>query len=370
MKLRDHINLRNIKNRKVAETPKNKPCNFPFKNLYLWENFRFSFCCWSKDTYRIKGRSIEELWSGEEAKAFRESVYHGSYSLCRETCPWLDQIRRGNTGFYNSKAQDNQTRGNNQSKFLEGAEVHRQYRTGKIPLKYVQSAMSESCNYQCPSCRNELKTAQNSTGDKYTLTMEAISFLSPNSMVYLGGAGETLITKETLDILRNATDKELKNVAEILVVTNGSLLNKRMYESWSEAVRTGRKLTVNFSLDASSSEVYETKVRVGGKWDGVMDNLAYISEEFRGKPDRCLMLSFVVQADNFKDMPGFIELAKACGANYSFNRIDDWGHLSADLFKGKDVLNKNHPQHPEFLEVVKGMETKYGFKWKDHLPTY
>ncbi len=64
---------------------------------------------------------------------------------------------------------------------------------------------------------------------------------------------------------------------------------------------------------------------------------------------------FVVQRDNFREMPLFVEWISSLKSKNTiwFNLIADWGHLTSEKFNHKAVWKKEHPDHLEFLEVLK-----------------
>jgi MoaA/NifB/PqqE/SkfB family radical SAM enzyme len=102
------------------------------------------------------------------------------------------------------------------------------------------------------------------------------------------------------------------------------------------------------SIDAGTRETYETKTRINGDWDVLLDNLKFISTIptlSRIKP------SFVVQQKNYKEMKTFYDLMYSIfgeKVNVYFGKITNWGTFSDGEFKLKQVWNENHPEHELF----------------------
>jgi molybdenum cofactor biosynthesis enzyme MoaA len=119
------------------------------------------------------------------------------------------------------------------------------------------------------------------------------------------------------------------------------------------------------SVDAASKAVYED-VRRPGRWDIIMHNLSWLSAN-RGNSQ--VTLNFTVQANNYKDIPNFANLAKSLGFVASFSALEDWGTWNTDVtvrpdtwtikngfFKDHDVVDCSHPQHQDLLHVLKELD--------------
>ena len=110
------------------------------------------------------------------------------------------------------------------------------------------------------------------------------------------------------------------------------------------------------SVDAACKDTYENKTRLGGKWNEIIDNLHYISNLPLLND---VVLSFVVQHDNYKEMYDFYELGKSIFGDTNknwrifYNRVVNWGTFTKKQFKQVDVCDSNHPEYKELLNQYK-----------------
>ena len=112
------------------------------------------------------------------------------------------------------------------------------------------------------------------------------------------------------------------------------------------------------SIDGASKETYE-KLRLGGKWDKVNENLECISQ-LKKKHNFRFILHFVVQKENYHEMEDIIELGKHYGADRVWlNRITDWQTFSD--FNWHDVVAPAHPEHKQFQEEFARIKTTDNF---------
>ena len=101
------------------------------------------------------------------------------------------------------------------------------------------------------------------------------------------------------------------------------------------------------SIDGASKETYE-KLRLGGKWEKLLEGLACISK-LRQQHDFRFILHFVVQKQNYHEMEDIIDLGRQYGADRVWlNRITDWQTFTD--FGAHDVVSPEHPEHDKFQE--------------------
>jgi radical SAM protein with 4Fe4S-binding SPASM domain len=100
-------------------------------------------------------------------------------------------------------------------------------------------------------------------------------------------------------------------IPEIYAVTNGMLLS----EGITRALVGHGMHALGVSLDAANARTYE-KIRMGGEWVRVMDNLEYLQRFKRDSGSRypALELMFVMMKSNIAELPGFVDLAGDLGA--------------------------------------------------------
>jgi MoaA/NifB/PqqE/SkfB family radical SAM enzyme len=112
---------------------------------------------------------------------------------------------------------------------------------------------------------------------------------------------------------------------------------------------------LNVSIDGATKKTYES-LRRGGSYEKIIENLE-ITRELKIKYGFEFILHFVVQKENYLEMPDIVVLAEKYGADRVWlNKITDWNTF-AD-FKSKDVNDPDHPEHQNYLEIVKQLRQK------------
>ena len=281
---------------------------------------------------RLDAEGIAAYWTSSLMDDMRASVLDGSYRYCdREQCPFLYSGNFREAVYTTAR----------------GA-----YSRG-FPL-VLQYGLDSSCNLYCPSCRNERVTVDPLSG--YGLDVEEV--LSRGLRVLsANGSGEFFMDPGLLKMARSFQASRHPGLTEFCLITNGQLLTKRMWESLSEDFR-GKVGSISVSLDASTAPVYET-VRRGGHFQIVMSNLEYLRGLVKSGELCEFSLGFVLSASNFRDLPGFIDLAYRLGACLvHVSPIQDWGSMSPTEYKAAAVHLTGHPEHGEYLAKLSEASSK------------
>lgn len=227
--------------------------------------------------------------------------------------------------------------------------------------KYSMSiSIDDSCNLACPSCRRELYMLEygpefeKKTNDINHILEWLDKFNQPIE-ISLGGTGDALASQLIRNLIR---DYRHKKGQTFKITTNGLLLKKIIPNS------SIRSAISNFSIsvDAGSAEVYE-KVRRPGKWSILLENLEWL---FENKKQSNVILSFVLQKTNFRDIPAFLELCKKFNFDGSITPLNDWGTwnsrpvptpdaytIANGTYIDHDVINPLHPEHAECVKILK-----------------
>jgi len=145
--------------------------------------------------------------------------------------------------------------------------------------------------------------------------------------------------------------KDLPNV-RFTIQTNGLLIEK-MYQRHKQLFE--RLDTLNISIDGATKTTYEL-LRRGGSYAKIIENLE-CAKELKQRYDFKLILHFVVQAENYQEMPAMVDLAEKYGADRIwFNRITNWNTFTN--FKSKNVTDCDHPVHQSYLRVVQQLKDR------------
>jgi len=331
------------------ETLKKWVCTKPWNYLDV-NHFGSYMCCpsWLPTSINNVGSpdevSITKGWFGETAEKIRESVLDGSYSYCDHTlCPDLSEVIAGRTNeTYNFKLKEN---------FVPPA----------VPMvETILYGQDRSCNMKCPSCRFDIipNDNVNSVAHKNKQSVQdeiEDTFGDSIKQIMLTGSGDPIYSKIYRDFLINFDALKYPNIDAIQLVTNGVLLNEKMWNSFNcqEYIKI-----LDISLDAGTKETYENVTRLGGVWDSLIANIKFLV----GLTDmkRHFVFSYVVSQYNFKEMNQAIELINSITKNMmgdftiNFRQHVYWetGAFTQEHVTAISVFDPLHAQHNEFLEQL------------------
>jgi len=113
------------------------------------------------------------------------------------------------------------------------------------------------------------------------------------------GDGEPLCNPEFEDIIRYISSKNI----DILLTTNGLLADKKMVDGWVKS----KIYRVHVSVDGASKEAYE-RIRVGGEFEKVIENLKLIAES-----GLQVCVNVMMYESTMDEMPKMVRLCKDVG---------------------------------------------------------
>lgn len=289
----------------------------------------------------LSRQSVDEVWNGDAAQRIRASILDGSFRHCDASrCPFLASqvapVRR------RSEVDDPELR-----RVLDE-------RLTVLPWgpREINCAFDRSCNLSCPSCRTEM-IVEKSAGEEIRAIGERLrtEALPGARVLYVTGSGDPFGGPFFRAWLQDMSPADVRGLDRIHLHTNAQLWTRRAWERLPAHVRT-RVRTTEISVDAASAETYAENRR-GGRFDVLLENLALVAELRRDGPLEWVGLSFVVQDNNFSEMPAFVALARRFGFDLvMFNKILDWGTFSADEYQRRAVHLGGHPRHAALLEVL------------------
>jgi MoaA/NifB/PqqE/SkfB family radical SAM enzyme len=213
---------------------------------------------------------------------------------------------------------------------------------------YISINVDESCNLACPSCR--ISKINWTSGPKYENRLRIAKHLlhlidgfDDPLEVMMSGNGDPFASLIYRPLLLDMKPKE--NIS-LRLLTNGLLIKKLM-------PHTRMKDNIKFldiSIDAGDKHTYE-KVRLGGRWETLRDNLDYVKANFKCP----VTLKFVLQKNNLDSLDNFVELVDSYGFSGNIMPIEDWSSMKD--FKDHNVLDKNHRLHTKALEKIQAHRT-------------
>lgn len=327
-------------------------CRHPFR--YLDVNHSGSYMCcpsWLPQDITEQGKfTITEAWDGELANKIRQSVTDGTYKYCdKQLCPALNRLV--NTG----------------EPDLDYFVPKEEFDTTDTSVEEILLGQDRSCNLRCPSCRPTV--IHNYEGDhewKEAVQDEIkTSFGGTIKKILMTGSGDPLYSKIYKDFLINFNKKDFPNLIDIQLVTNGNLLNKRM---WSKFNCTEYIDTIDFGIDAGTKDTYENITRLGGDWDKLINNIKFLAS--LDDRTRDFIFSFVVTQYNYKEMSLLHDIIKEIFKNsisgycMNYRQIAYWG---TGAYSEKEVENISvfNPEHAEYQNFIVELKKINNFKQND-----
>ncbi|HKO56447.1 MAG TPA: radical SAM protein [Thermoanaerobaculia bacterium] len=322
-----------------------KFCHLPFTHMStFFEGKVYACSCPAWVPFPIgsiyEAGSGDAIWNSDVAAEIRASILDGSFRYCSRTqCSFI--------------------RARKLPKKTEVTDpLYRQYIEGNVTRVTQSPRMVElnhdpTCNLACPSCRTEIVAAKSDEQDLYARATDRVilPFLRRvEGHTYITGGGEAFASKHFRAILRALNRAEYPGL-HVVLITNAQLITPYR---WSEFPNLPEMLAILLvSIDAARAETYE-KLRRPGKWPVLMRNLELIAGMRReGKIPR-LGINFVVQKDNFREIPEFVALGQRLGADQVWlQRVVNYGAYDQATFEELDVTSTRHPDHPELLDILR-----------------
>ena len=270
-------------------------CSRPFDTILIDKQGSCYACeCTSwlpQSIGNLQIKTIDEIIGSPVHKKIQDSMTDGSYRFCNEhQCPY---IIGGN--------------------MLDGKVNH---------IRHVRLAIDDSCNLRCPSCRNGM--IFHKEGSAYNLGIRLADKINEwlhnyehPVQVHIGSDGDPFASLVYRHFMEQTPRRD--NI-KYSILTNG-LMFKEFHDRIPYVIRNLNELGV--SIDGASRETYE-QLRLGGKWDKVVEGLECMSE-IKLKHKFNFVLHFVVQKDNWHEMTAMADMAGKYSVDRVYlNKIEDW----------------------------------------------
>ena len=211
-------------------------------------------------------------------------------------------------------------------------------------IRHLRLAIDDSCNLRCPSCRKNLIFHKEGSAHRLGIRLadrinEWLYDHDGPIQVHIGSDGDPFASHVYRHFMEQTPERD--NI-KYSILTNG-LMFKEFHTRVPYVMQNLNELGV--SIDGASKDTYE-KLRLGGRWDKINENLASIADAKRRHGFK-FILYFVVQKDNHHEMDDMLALGERYGADrVNFSLIEDWGVLP-------DFKSKLPPlEDPEFKEML------------------
>jgi glycosyltransferase involved in cell wall biosynthesis/MoaA/NifB/PqqE/SkfB family radical SAM enzyme len=302
------------------------------------------FCCqsWIKTSIgNMRKRSVQQIWNGKEARDVRRSILDGSFQHCRaDVCPYLQRI-------------DGPVQRVEDVRDEQLLEVIRNEQTQlTFGPREVICSFDQSCNLSCPTCRPRIimETAHGTAILDIQKRLEDEA-LRDARLLYITGSGDPFGSPFFREWLLRMDTSKMPKLERIHLHTNGLLWTSR---SWQAIPETTRSLIrgATISIDAATAETYAVNRR-GGDFQTLLERLAFIADLRRNGPLTYLELHMTVQANNYHEMPMFVQLGRIHGCDrVSFHQLLDWGSFSPAEYASRAIQLTSHPQHDALLRML------------------
>ena len=302
-------------------------CKNQDENIRIKGNGDVCTCCMARESVygNILLSDFEEIWNSKRAAISRLSLKKQAYRFCDPVrCPYL------------SGASPQKREGYVVDKECPNPENYPAFPNSIAP------EIDVSCNLYCFSCRDRIISDTSRERDIYTdVILKKVSPL-PGRLI-INTIGEPFASKNSLRVIHDPVTRQRRSLS---VYTNGTLLTPSVLDRLMEEYET---IELSVSVDAATKETYE-KLRRGGDFDNLMNNLSYIKGMRQAGKVTYLQLNFVVQADNVHEMNLFAKMAgNLCADFIGMNAIENWGHFSKEQFDTISIMD-THGIKREYID--------------------
>ncbi len=323
-------------------------CSQPFERFEILggggERGDVYFCCQNWVTRSIGNMvesSVDEVWNGRSARQFRRSILNGTFEYCRQDiCPYLQRV-------------DGPVKRVSEVTDPDLLRIIREELT-VLPFgpKDIICCFDQSCNLSCPTCRTKIIMETKHEGAildiQKRLDEEA---LADARLLYITGSGDPFGSPYFRRWLQTMKRSSMPKLERLHLHTNALLWTPRMWLSIPAETRALVK-AATISIDAARPATYAENRR-GGDFQTLLKRLAFIAQLRREGPLEYLEIHMTVQANNFNEMPEFVELGRrhACD-RISFHKMLDWDTFTEGEYASRAVHQPQHPKHAAFLAVL------------------
>jgi len=274
-------------------------CYNPFVNIFFNINGDAIACCRSHETVlgKYPNQSIKEIWFGKRYDKMREHMLHNDLNMGCNYCKMqLESMR-----FHALPSLQSE-----------------EYVTAKKTAypKTMELELSNVCNLQCVMCSGRVSSAIRRNREKLPPIkspyddefVEQLKSFLPHLKTISFFGGEPFL----IDIYYKIWDQIvlINPKIKIFVVTNGTIYNQRI-----ELLLKKLNFNITISIDSLEKEKFE-KIRVGAKFENVMQNIENFVKHTNGK----LIISHTPMKLNWMDTPEIVNFCnkRDLGLNLSY----------------------------------------------------
>ena len=316
-------------------------CKRPFEFAQVHPDGAMFPCCPQHVNTPI-GQLLQEdgfmdAWNSPKAEEIRASILDGTFRFCNEnTCGMLQERNLPSVEEVMLDPEYREIIGNQTTRLTRAPRT--------INLSY-----DFTCNLACPSCRTEHIILKGEAREPVRIIHDKVmgDHLADARRLIVTGSGDPFQSRLYLSFLRTFKP-EMNPGLRIQISTNAILLTREMWESiCHEAIDS-----VDVSVDAATPETYA--LNRGGDFEKLLANLHFLGDLRRQQQLDHFELHFVVQQNNYREMEAFLDLGRQVNCDkVCFKQIINWATFTPDEYTRRAVQLPGHPEHGEFLDVLR-----------------
>lgn len=304
-------------------------CYNPWKFINIYEYGNCNFCREDllKDKYKLGNifkNDIEEIWNGEKAQKFRQSILDGKYEFCNQgSCNrQFDIVHRESPDITPPDSV-----------------------IAPLP-EIVSMRYDTNCNQMCVFCKDRIKKM-------YRDDIKYWNNIIDSKLIPLCSNARMIMVDEVFESehSRISVPKILSVYPNIQVAMNTIAIafNQKNYE---ELNLKNRIRSLSLKLHAATSETYQ-KIWRKDEFKQAIENLEYACDLRNNGEIRDLTVEFAVNSLNFKEMKQFAKLALKYDfyANFIVTPAGNTNYIKYNTEYA--VYNKSSYYYNDFVKITK-----------------
>ncbi len=308
-------------------------CSRPFNWLEIHEDGSAFVCCpaWLRRPIgNLLTAPWQQVWNSAVAQEVRKTVLNGTLHGCSpRRCPFLAEVKP-------PVYRDGQCDDPSLLAVLHQGEAFLNHGPRTVNLSF-----DPRCNLTCPSCRQNPRSLDAGAVKRVDrLVHLVVEDLAPQvEELRLSGHGDPFAAAGYRQILAKISPTTFPSLQRLHLHSNGLLWTP---QRWAELAHLHPYLSsAEISVDAADAVVYAENR--GGNFAVLLNNLAFLQTL-----PCSLLLSCVVQQNNYRQMSAFVALAQRFGARAYFSPVINWGTWSRAEYRKRAVHLPDHPEHTAF----------------------
>lgn len=340
---------------------KNCICEYPFIRAEILPRGEVYTCCsaYVKHNYYIgniyEAEDFDSIWNSDKAKKLRYAVSEGNFEYCQKHCKFLhmpvEKLSNALGGVPVRIKREN-----------ESYACWQECRVDTAPL-YIALSCDETCNLYCPTCRSNVRVLNKEESDKlYDRLMKIVRPMMKDCRILGGlGTGELFASSAISRFYKTLTAEEFPQL-KLIITSNLQLLTKEKWAEFSNLLGFPKDFFV--SMDGATKETYEHN-RAGANWEKMMENLGYLCSLRKASNAHLehIGLNFVVQENNFREIPQFVSMAKQLGVDAVwFQKFTNWGTFTENEYRQKNVFDPQNEYYAEAMDILQNAIKEKGIE--------